>query len=79
MMGCVISPLLFILVMEMILLNAEVNTNEITGPSMKAFTDDVTSRRIQITHGTTGDLPTGALQMGCDENKAFRMLQFINN
>ena len=42
MMGCVISPLLFVLVMEMILHCAEVNTNEITCPSMKAFMDDVT-------------------------------------
>ena len=41
-MGCVISPLLFVLVMEMILRSPEVNTNEITGPSMKAFMDDVT-------------------------------------
>ena len=37
MMRCVISPLLFVLIMEMILCSAEVNTNEITGPSMKAF------------------------------------------
>ena len=41
MMGCVISPLLFVLVMEMILRSADVNTNQITGPSMKAFMDDV--------------------------------------
>ena len=41
MMGCVISPLLFVLVMEMILRIAEVSTNEITGPSMKTFMDDV--------------------------------------
>ena len=41
MIGCVISPLLFILVMEMILCTAEVNTHEITGPSMKAFLDEV--------------------------------------
>ena len=41
-MGCVISPLLFVLVMEMILRRADVNTNQITGPSMKAFMDDVT-------------------------------------
>ena len=34
MMGCVISPLLFVLVMEMILRSADVNTNQITGPSM---------------------------------------------
>ena len=42
MMGCVVFPLLFVLVTEMILRSAEVNTNEITGPSMKAFRDDVT-------------------------------------
>jgi len=42
MMGCVISPLLFVLVMEMILRNAESNTNKKTVPSMKAFMDDVT-------------------------------------
>ena len=42
MKGCVISPLLFVLVIEMILRSAEVNTNKITGPSMKAFMDDVT-------------------------------------
>ena len=42
MMGCVISPLLFVLVTEMILRSADVNTNKITGPSMKAFMDDVT-------------------------------------
>ena len=42
MVGCVISPLLFVLVMEMILHSADVNTNQITSPSMKAFMDDVT-------------------------------------
>ena len=42
MMVCVISPLLFVLVMEMILRRADVNTNQITGLSMKAFMDDVT-------------------------------------
>ena len=42
MMGCVISPLLFVLVMEMILRSADINTNQTTGPSMKAFMDDVT-------------------------------------
>ena len=42
MVGCVISPLLFVLVMEMILPSADVNTNQITGPSMKAFIDDET-------------------------------------
>ena len=41
MMGCVVSSLLFILVMEMILHSTEVNTNEINGPSLKAFLDDV--------------------------------------
>ena len=70
MMGYVISPQLFVLVMEMILHIAEVSTNEITGPSTKAFIDD----KSQITHGTTGDSPTIALQMDCD-----KMPQFINN
>ena len=42
MTGCVISPLLFVLVMEMILRRADVNTNQITGPSIKTFMDDVT-------------------------------------
>ena len=42
MMGYVISPLLFVLVMDMILGNAEVNTNEITGPFTKALMTDVT-------------------------------------
>ena len=41
MMGYVIFPLLFVLVMEMTMCSAEVNTNEITGPSMKAFVVDV--------------------------------------
>ena len=42
MMGCTISSLLFVLVMEMILHCAENNTNEITDQSMKAFMDVVT-------------------------------------
>ena len=42
MMDCVISLLLFVLVMEMILRSADVNTNQITGPSTKSFMDDVT-------------------------------------
>ena len=37
MMGCVISPPLFVLVMEMILRSVDVNTNQITGSSMKAL------------------------------------------
>ena len=40
MIGCVISPLHFVLVMEMILLSADVNNNKITGPFRKAFMDD---------------------------------------
>ncbi len=40
MTGCVIFPLLF--VMMMILRSAEVNTNEITGPFMKAFMNNIT-------------------------------------
>ena len=77
MMGYVISPLLFVFVMEMILRSTDVNTNQITGPSMKAFMDDVTNCRIQITHETTGDPSPRALQMGCYENKAFKVPKFI--
>ena len=60
MIGCAISPLLFVLVIEMILCSADVKTNQITSSSMKAFMDDVTNCRIQITHGTTGDPPPRA-------------------
>ena len=42
MICCVITPLLFVLVMEMILCSADININQIIGPSMKAFMDDVT-------------------------------------
>ena len=50
MMGCFISPLLFVLVMEMILRCADVNTNQITGPSLKAFMDDVTLIAVSSSH-----------------------------
>ena len=51
MVGYVISPLLFILVMEMILHSAEIHTNEITGPSMKAFNSESRSHMEQlVTH-----------------------------
>ena len=36
------SVILFVLVMRMVLRNADVNTNQIIDPSMKAFMDDVT-------------------------------------
>ena len=64
---------------EMILHSAELNTNEITGPSIKAFMDDITNCRIQITHGTTGEPHTGTIQIGCDENKTFKIPFSINN
>ena len=32
--------------------------------------------RIQITHGTNGDPPTGAFQICCDENKDFKIPEF---
>ena len=73
MIGCVISPLLFVLVMKMILRSADVNTNQITGPSMKAFMDDVTLQNPDH----TGDPPPRALQMGCYKNKAFEVPKFI--
>ena len=43
MMGCVISPLIFVLVMEMLLHSTKDTTNKKTVPSMKAFMDDVIS------------------------------------
>ena len=49
-MGYVISPLLFVLVKEMILPSVEANTNEITSPSMKAFIDDVNLVAEQRSH-----------------------------
>ena len=41
-MGCVISPLIFVLVMEMLLHSTENTTSKETVLSMKAFMDDVT-------------------------------------
>ena len=42
MMGCDISPLIFVLVMEMLLCSTKDTTSKKTVPSMKAFMDDVT-------------------------------------
>ena len=42
MMGCVISPLIFVLVMEILLRSTKDTTNKKTVPSMKTFMDDVT-------------------------------------
>ena len=42
MMGCVISPLIFVLVMEMLLRCTKDTTSQKTVPSRKAFMDDVT-------------------------------------
>ena len=41
MRGCVISPLIFVLVMEMLLRSNEDTTSKKTVPFMKAFMDDV--------------------------------------
>ena len=41
MMGCVISPLIFVLVMEMLLRRTKDTTSKKTVPAMKAFMDDV--------------------------------------
>ena len=41
-MACVISPLIFVLVMEMLLRSTKDNTSKKTVPSMNAFMDDVT-------------------------------------
>ena len=42
MMGCVITPLIFILVMEMLLHSNEDTTSNKTVQSMKVFMDDMT-------------------------------------
>ena len=42
MMGCVISPFIFVLVMVMLLRSTKYTTSKKTVPSMKAFMDDVT-------------------------------------
>ena len=42
MLGCVISPLIFVLVMEMLRRSTKDTTSKKTVPSMKAFMDDVT-------------------------------------
>ena len=42
MMGCVISPLIFVLVMEMLLRRTKDTTSKKTVSSMKAFMDDGT-------------------------------------
>ena len=62
----------------MILRSTKDNTNKITDPSIKAFMDDVTQVADSRSHGITGDPLTEALQMGSDENKPFKMPQFIN-
>ena len=50
MMGCVIAPLIFVLVMEMLLRSTENNTCKKTVPSMKAFMDDVTVISMSKSH-----------------------------
>ena len=40
MVGCDISPLFFLLLIEIVLSSAKANTNEITGQSMNALMDD---------------------------------------
>ena len=42
MMGCVISPLISVLIMEMLLRSTEDTASKKTIPSMEAFMDDVT-------------------------------------
>ena len=71
MMGCVISSLIFILVMELLLCSIEDTTSKKTVPSMKAFMDDVTVISELKSHGKTAEIPTGAFQVGSNEDKAF--------
>lgn len=54
-----------------ILRRVQDNTNKKTLPSMKVFMADVTNCRFESIYGTNGDPPTGTLQMGSDEDKAF--------
>ena len=68
MMACVISPLIFVLVMEMLLHSTKDTTSKKTVPSMKAFMDDMTVISVEITHGKTTER---AFQVGCNENKTF--------
>ena len=75
MMGCVIFPLLLVLIMEMILRSTEVNINEVTGPSMKAFMDDLT---LYAESRSNMEQPVTCLQELFFKNKAFKIPQFIN-
>ena len=69
MMSCVISPLYFVLVMEMLLCSTKDTTRKKTVPSMKAFMDDVTVISVEITHGKTVEMPTGPFQVSSNEDK----------
>ena len=71
MMGCVKSPLIFVLVMEMLLCSTEDTTSKKTVPSMKAFMYYVTDFRVKIIHGKTAEMPTGAFQVNSNEDKTF--------
>ena len=71
MMECVISPLIFVLVMDVLLRCTEDTTCKKTVPSMKAFMDDVTVISELKSHGKTAEIPTGAFQVGSNEDKAF--------
>ena len=71
MMRCVISSLIFVLVMEMLLRSTEDTTSKKTVPSMKAFMDDMTDFRVLIRHGKTAEMPTGAFQVSRNEDEAF--------
>ena len=72
MMGCVISPLIFVLVMQMLLRSTNGTTSKKTVPSMKAFMDDVTViSESKSKHGKIVESPTGAFQVGSHEDKDF--------
>ena len=77
MMGYVISPLIFVLVMEMILRSTKVNTNEITGPSMKAFMDDGTLVAESRSHMEQLVTRRQELFKRAAMKIIFKMLQFI--
>ena len=68
MMECVIFPLIFILVMEMLLPRTEDTTSKKTVPSMKAFMDDMIVISESKSHTKR---QRGAFQVGSNEDTTF--------
>ena len=72
MMGCVISPLIFVLVVEMLLRSTEDTTRKKTVPPMKDFMDNVTIISKSKSHmEKLLKRPTGSFQEGSNKDKTF--------